>query len=83
MWGLQLILFVALFAIRITDIIAIFKVFIGLFKRKKPAVAGVESGVEEVDEPVKELMEERQAVLEENEAAGEGAAQNDVAEGKD
>lgn len=34
-WWVQLIGFVLLFAVRITDIISIFKVFIGLFKRKK------------------------------------------------
>lgn len=43
-WWAQLIGFVLLFAVRITDIISIFKVFIGLFKKKKTEP---ENGTEE------------------------------------
>lgn len=73
-WWLQLIMFVALFAIRITDLIAIVKTFIGLFKRKKPAMAGADGSVEEADEPVKELSEESEvtSVEEENNPDSKG-----------
>lgn len=75
-WWLQIILFVVLFAIRITDIIEIFKVLAGLFKRRK-AVETADGKILAADE----LSEESQPAAEET--AEEGAAHNDAAEGED
>lgn len=52
-WWLQLVLFVALALIRITDLIEIVEVFAGLFKRKQP-VAAAEGEALAPEEPAEE-----------------------------
>lgn len=71
-WWLQLTLFAALFLIRITDIITIFKLFFGLFKRKKvKACVAAEQSEEQSAQP-EEFEQPEKSEQSENNSDNEG-----------